>query len=803
MTLTALIFASTALATPHIEKGRWSDWTASEWSSKSGTMTHSVSSSTTTSSSSISTIASTDWDDWLSFSSAKEPATITESNASVYKYLPATTNLADYPVPSGYVLVKGDGACDGASGSSSSSSSSSNYGTYNNGGSSGQGSGSGSGSGHSSGTLPSSFDSAPITNLLKPAVHWDMDMFSVDRIKPASTGEGSTLFFSEDKLPSQPSLSAFASYNFTGPSVAIDQSAYMSAAADGKGNMVVKFGNKASYNVAASTWSDESGMFLVGYISGCGNYEGHELCYFKVSSLTFDSDALACHATGVDTKLQDAITHWEFRWDFYQPGKAPKPWDMPSSGSSPSSNGTNSGSPTSSAGPAFPTFNTTLPNSSTNGTNTTAACVAPVDTKYGLPTACLGHTFDQILDDSFGYEDWTENGWYDEMAGFGPQITMDDDIDIVAGSPAAINKRGVGDLLNKAKDKIVMKKDEAVKFVKDKVKQIPITGITVPTGGHTKPYNINLKYPKPGQQYETHKTWKNAIKLFDKKPDSKTLLDLAKKDKETVYKGKNVKVERSLKGDMRVKGYCVDCSFTASIVTVGYAKGSLVDGFTAAALDVTADMAAVVQLGVEAEFELTLAKLEVKLATIGVEGLLSIPGAISVGPFADVAVEVIPKLTLSGTLFAGAQMTWRQAKARLSWGMDVANSASGWAPEIKPVFNATGEVGVALDVGLPIGVNFGISILNGKYKRSFAIEERPSIEAKASIGGSLTREKQKDGSKKIEAKFGVEECKGIKASISFKNELGAIYTDPLKGDKKPLWKPKALDYEKELWDGCW
>lgn len=735
--------------------------------------------------------------------------TISRSGAAVYKYSPATTNLADYPVPSGYVLVKGDGACDGASSSSSNSPSSSDDGIYDNG--IGVGAAPSGGAGHGSGTLPSSFDSAPVTNLLKPAVHWDMDMFSVDRIKPASPEHGSTLFFSEDKHPSQPSLSAFANYNFTGPSVAIDQSAYLSAAADGKGNMVVKFGNKASYNIAASTWSGDSGMFLVGYIPNCGNHEGHELCYFRVSSLTFDSDALACHAIGADTKLQDAITHWEFRWDFYQPGKALKPWDTPISGSGSgsgsssgdTSNSTNSGSSTSSAAPAFPTLNNTSPNTSTNGTNTTATCFAPVDTKYGLPTACLGYAFDQILDDSFGYEDWMENGWYAEMAGFGPQITIDDDIDIVPGSPAAIDKRGVGDLLDKAKNKIVMKKDEAVKFVKDKVKQIPIAGVTTPIDGHTQPYNINLKYPKPGQQYETHKTWKNAIKLFDKKPDSKTLLDLAKKEKETVYKGKKVKVERSLKGDMRVKGYCVDCSFTASIVTVGYAKGSLVDGFTAAALDVTADMAAVVKLGVEAEFELTLAKFDMKLATIGVEGLLSIPGAISVGPFADVAVEVVPKLTLSGTLFAGAQMTWRQAKARLSWGTSIPSSASGWAPEIKPVFNATGEVGVALDVGLPIGVNFGISILNGKYKRSFAVEERPSLEAKASIGGSLTQEKQKDGTKKVEASFGIEECKGIKASISFKNELSALYTDPLQGDKKPLWKPKALDYEKELWDGCW
>ena len=108
--------------------------------------------------------------------------------------------------------------------------------------------------------------------------HWEMDVFSLDRVKPSSSDQGSTLFFSEDKHPSKPALSSFATYNFTGPSVAIDQSAYMSAVADGNGNMVVKFGSKAAYNAAASIWLDQSGMFLVGYIQGCGNYDDHELC---------------------------------------------------------------------------------------------------------------------------------------------------------------------------------------------------------------------------------------------------------------------------------------------------------------------------------------------------------------------------------------------------------------------------------------------------------------------------------------------------------------------------------------------
>ena len=91
------------------------------------------------------------------------------------------------------------------------------------------------------------------------------------------------------------------------------------------------------------------------------------------------------------------------------------------------------------------------------------------------------------------------------MSDFGPKVTMDDDIDIVPGSPAAINNRGIGDTLKEAANKLAMKKDEAVKFAKDKLRLLPIKGVTQPVDGHTKPYNVNLKYPKPGQKYETHK----------------------------------------------------------------------------------------------------------------------------------------------------------------------------------------------------------------------------------------------------------------------------------------------------------
>ena len=294
--------------------------------------------------------------------------------------------------------------------------------------------------------------------------------------------------------------------------------------------------------------------------------------------------------------------------------------------------------------------------------------------------------------------------------------------------------------------------------------------------------------------------WKNAKELYSYKPTSDSLTALANnKDKMTNVQGQAKEVKRAVTAEMRVKLYCVDCSLVGNIKTVGAIKGSLLEGVKAASVELSADLTALVQLGVDAEFELQIKRSTTKLGEIGVEGILAIPGVISLGPYADIAIEVVPKLTLSGSVFLGAQMTWRNAKARLAFGEGPGSSASGWTPEIKPVFNASGEIGAAIEVAMPVGLRLGISVFNGKFERNVAIEERPSIEAKASIGGSLT---QGTGERKIDTNFGIQQCKGIKAGIVFKNDVSALYTDPLSGEKKPLYKPSSLEYEKTLWEGC-
>lgn len=73
----------------------------------------------------------------------------------------------------------------------------------------------------------------------------------------------------------------------------------------------------------------------------------------------------------------------------------------PSGGSG--SSGSLPGAGNSTIGGGFPNTNSTTGNNATGFGDELSACHAPVDTKYGLPTACVGEYFDLDLDEALGY----------------------------------------------------------------------------------------------------------------------------------------------------------------------------------------------------------------------------------------------------------------------------------------------------------------------------------------------------------------------------------------------------------------
>lgn len=586
-------------------------------------------------------------------------------------------------------------------------------------------------------------DDIPAPSFLKPAIHWDIDTYSLGLVAPQAIGKGAPLFFADSEDYTKPFMGAFANFNFNGPTINIDHSAYMTATCDGAGTISVKFGSKAAYNQAVSSWLEESGMIIVGLIQGCGNYANNELCYFKVSGLSFDESTMTCSVQGTDSNVHDTITDYEFTWNQFSPVGTKSGSGGSSSGTSKgwgptttftSSTRTSYGSgPTTTSISGSSTDNSTLQDLTTSNQTT---CVAPKDTKYGLPTACLGYGFDNDLDKAYGFEDWDSTGIRNSLQYMANQLTNDDNLgDTGSEDLASTNLAGkhrkrqllnnIGNGIKSGFKTMVNSGQTVAKAVKAPVQTLKqVTGsavngiktvanniplITKPVDYTSSQSTTNFKFPSDKYKYEKHPIFKNAIKIFDYTPDEKTL-KASKKNKKTVWKGKEVEVERNITAEARLRGYCVDCSFSGTVVHVGYVKGAIATGFTAAGVDFTANMRTRVALGLAGELEITLAKKSLSL--ISATGKFMLPGLITVGPYITLKVEAIPKVTIAGTMEAGAELRWKSARGRIGFNDNKPHTASGWTPEWTPIFNLTGEVGVALEVGLPLDLNFGISIFN-------------------------------------------------------------------------------------------
>ena len=94
-------------------------------------------------------------------------------------------------------------------------------------------------------------------------------------------------------------------------------------------------------------------------------------------------------------------------------------------------------------------------------------CVAPVDTVYGLPTACLGDYFDLDLDDQQGYADVEANALFQAfLAELDPEEAQDGEL-----LTRSLRRRGVWDDIKGLGRKAVSGVKELGGAIIDKTKQ--------------------------------------------------------------------------------------------------------------------------------------------------------------------------------------------------------------------------------------------------------------------------------------------------------------------------------------------
>lgn len=208
---------------------------------------------------------------------------------------------------------------------------------------------------------------------------------------------------------------------------------------------MVTFSDANAFAHGQDNWGTEGGVLFVTYTDGCGGFDNGERCYFSASAATYDGASLVVVVTGVSIPLQDAVHDANVVWGSYSPAEidSDSPFPAASSGSmiepfpaysgGGDDNNPTAASTTPGTDVAYSPVPTTYSEDNTMSAGPTATgadiafsplptissgpCVAPEDTVYGLPTACLGNSFDQVLDDNLGY---------DNSSGFGFDSLLDD-----------------------------------------------------------------------------------------------------------------------------------------------------------------------------------------------------------------------------------------------------------------------------------------------------------------------------------------------------------------------------------------
>lgn len=87
----------------------------------------------------------------------------------------------------------------------------------------------------------------------------------------------------------------------------------------------------------------------------------------------------------------------------------------------------------------------------------------------------------------------------------------------------------------------------------------------------------------------------------------------------------------------------------------------------------------------------------------------------------------------------------------------------GFSPIVTPVFKASGEITATASLGIPIGINFGVNVLNGVFEEAVALVDTPAIQAVAEYSASFDSEEG--------GQSGGDECEGIHFYSNLVNSL--------------------------------
>ncbi|CAN9275031.1 unnamed protein product [Alternaria alternata] len=393
---------------------------------------------------------------------------------------------------------------------------------------------------------------------------------------------------------------------------------------------------------------------------------------------------------------------------------------------------------------------TSLTNSTEDGNNKfnqdiISDCKAPVDTKYGLPTTCTGQYFDLNLDEFKGYgelstedkaflKDATAGLSSDDIAGLSRRALM---------YRRHVERRGrLGEWWNKNVVAPVKSTISLGKTVFQGGVQLLTTGTV--SGSIKESYKFTLPDGNKADAKQVESPWGPAALIAAYGTESK------------------IKADKGVQRDGYLNIYYVGCGAQGSVELAGRATWAVGRGITQGEIEAWTDLKVAMKVGVDAQIKLSREWKK----TLFQQGLPKLSfGPIIIGPQVRVEARATLEAGAEGRILAGAEFNWNRAYAKVDMVDPSKSTRQNFDPVGHPTFEAEGSLYVGAELGLPIGMHFGVTVAS--WSKTVALINEPMIKgiAKAAIRAELA-------DSKITAGFTpTEGCQGIHTNLSWRNKL--------------------------------
>lgn len=215
--------------------------------------------------------------------------------------------------------------------------------------------------------------------------------------------------------------------------------------------------------------------------------------------------------------------------------------------------------------------------------------------------------------------------------------------------------------------------------------------------------------------------------------------------------------------------YCVGCGASGTIHVKGTITFIVGELSLTGSLNAAGDIHAALELGIVASYNNNWS-YDKEIANVPLSPL-SIPGVLTIGPQIVVSAGGSLTVTADGQLLAGATLDWPAVQFNIDITSPGSSTASGFTPDLNPVFDAKGSVSATADAYLKVSVGFGIDILDGVISKQVALVEKPDLSITAAAAGSASLS---DGS--VTGTIGTGSCDGVSLNVDFNNY---VYADLL------------------------